>query len=436
MLDADSFLMKGEQPRPDSRWRGNPAGEMSETAAPQIPAPRRPPAVEQLQQVTQPGPARTPPSRPPGRNSRPRPGRSRRNRAAAGVSTTVELGIRMFGIAALLALAAVQIVLAGTRVPPSASEAPLVDGALAAPRWPDLAVAGALDETVARVQLVGYASLTGASDRYPTALLAARELAGVAAVVLLIALVVLAWRLRARPIAIGAALGLLAMTEPAAAAVAAYRPGLLGAMWLVIGGALLVGGRPLTGVLGAVAVVAGVLTAPVLAGPAALAVAVATRRWALRAAAVAAAGAGFTAVARWLPAAPAAEATTVAGRLLLTAAAVLVLAALALPGLRGSAAVAGTVVLLAAMPWPGADAVRPALLVAMFALCVALADELARWLSPRAAWVPGAVPADTGSARSGGDAVAVSVPAAGPDEVAPPAPRARSTPGRSTSAPA
>ena len=436
VLDADSFLMKGEQPSPDSRWRGNPAGEMSETAAPQIPAPRRPPAVEQLQQVTQPGPARTPPSRPPGRNSRPRPGRSRRNRAAAGVSTTVELGIRMFGIAALLALAAVQIVLAGTRVPPSASEAPLVDGALAAPRWPDLAVAGALDETVARVQLVGYASLTGASDRYPTALLAARELAGVAAVVLLIALVVLAWRLRARPIAIGAALGLLAMTEPAAAAVAAYRPGLLGAMWLVIGGALLVGGRPLTGVLGAVAVVAGVLTAPVLAGPAALAVAVATRRWALRAAAVAAAGAGFTAVARWLPAAPAAEATTVAGRLLLTAAAVLVLAALALPGLRGSAAVAGTVVLLAAMPWPGADAVRPALLVAMFALCVALADELARWLSPRAAWVPGAVPADTGSARSGGDAVAVSVPAAGPDEVAPPAPRARSTPGRSTSAPA
>jgi hypothetical protein len=125
----------------------------------------------------------------------------------------------------------------------------------------------------------------------------------------------------------------------------------------------------------------------------------------------------------------------VAGRLLLTAAGVLVLAALALPGLRGPAAVAGTVVLLVAVPWPGADAARPALLVAMFALCVALADELARWLSPRPAWLPGAVPADTDSARSGGGAGAVGVPAAGPEEVAAPAARARSTPGRSTSAP-
>jgi hypothetical protein len=311
----------------------------------------------------------------------------------------------------------------------------LVDGALAAPRLPDLAVAGPLAEAAARVQLAGYAALTGAPDRYPTGLAAARELAGVAAAVLLVALVALAWRLRARPIAIGVALGLLATIEPAAATVAVLRPGLLGAMWLVIGGVLLVGGRPLTGVLGTVAVATGVLTAPVLAAPVALALAAATKRWALRAAAVAAAGAGFTAAALWLPAAPAAEATTVAGQLLLAAAALMVLGALMLPGLRWPAVVAAAVVLLVAMPWPSGDAAQPALLVAMFALCVALADELATWLSPRPLVVYGVVPEGTDTARSRGAATVVSVPAAGPEEVTPPATRARST-GRSTSSPA
>jgi hypothetical protein len=29
VVDADAFLMKGSQPRPGSRWRGNPATEVA-----------------------------------------------------------------------------------------------------------------------------------------------------------------------------------------------------------------------------------------------------------------------------------------------------------------------------------------------------------------------------------------------------------------------
>ena len=41
VIEADAFLMKGEQPGADTRWQGNPAREIPDASAPAVPPTRR-----------------------------------------------------------------------------------------------------------------------------------------------------------------------------------------------------------------------------------------------------------------------------------------------------------------------------------------------------------------------------------------------------------
>jgi hypothetical protein len=122
-----------------------------------------------------------------------------------------------------------------------------------------------LDGISARVQLSAYAGATGAFERYPTVLGGARELSLLACAVLLGALVAFTRSLGVRPLAAAAGLGMLALCSPAVATLTTFGPGLLGAAWLAVGGALLARSRPWLQVLGVPAVLLGILTAPVLA---------------------------------------------------------------------------------------------------------------------------------------------------------------------------
>ncbi len=179
------------------------------------------------------------------------------------------------GAALLGALVVLRVIAAASaRVP--AGEQQLVGGAVAALRGSSVGpLTGWLGEFATRAQLTGYAALTGAFDRYTDPIDAARELAAVAALVTVVALVALAWRLRLHPGAVAAGLALLAVAGPAGLALGTFGPGQLGVMWLVVSAALLAQAGAGPRALGAIAAGAGVLTAPALAFPAAVAVVVA-----------------------------------------------------------------------------------------------------------------------------------------------------------------
>jgi hypothetical protein len=172
------------------------------------------------------------------------------------------------GVPAVVALlVAVRAALLADSLPAGAAEARFVDAAAAALQ-PSAAPAGVgLDGLAARLQLSGYATATGAFERHPDAVDGARELALVACVVVLGAVLALMRSLGVRPLPAAVVLGGLAACTPAVAALVTVGPGLLGAAWLTLGAALLVRRHPAVRALGAPAVVAGVLTAPVLAVP-------------------------------------------------------------------------------------------------------------------------------------------------------------------------
>jgi hypothetical protein len=139
---------------------------------------------------------------------------------------------------------------------------------------------------LARLQVSAYALVTRAVDRHATVAGAEQELALVTCGFLLVAVVALTRSLGVRPVASGLVLGVLALISPAVRALCTLGPGLLGAMWLTVGAALLTRRRTVLRALGAPAVAAGVVTAPVLAVPvlvggAAVLVAMRVRRGAL-----------------------------------------------------------------------------------------------------------------------------------------------------------
>lgn len=242
----------------------------------------------------------------------------------------------------------------------------------------------ALGERAARAQLLVYTQVTGAAQRYPDLLGAGRELALVACVVLLTALVAAAVHLMVRPVAVAFVLVALAASGSAVDALATFGPGLLGVAWLAVGGALLLGTRTPVRVLGVVAVSAGVLTAPLLAVPVAVfVVCVTARRWAPVAEVAAALGSAILVLA-WLSPTPAAGAAVGSGRVVLVAlAGGIVVIAIALRGFRAAAVTTASVALLAVTPWTGADTLVPAVVVAVLLLGTAIADEFVRQLDRR-----------------------------------------------------
>ena len=356
VLDADSFLMKGERPAPGARWRGNPAREIPE------PAPDTAP-LERARADTMPMAVVRPEPRPPGRL-----------RAALAWAAVAGLG----------GLVLVRMVLGVAGAAATAGEQQLGSAVLTGPLtgWPgDLA---------ARAQLTGYAYLTGAFERHPEPVGAARELALLAAVITVVALGALGRRLRIRPLAIGAGLGLLAAVGPAVLALGSFGPGQLGVMWLAVGGALLVStGRPAR-TLGAAAVVVAVLTLPTLVIALAAAVVAATAargvsragptgpRELARAAAAAGLGAAAAVLLARLPATPTTLLDATGQFWLIAVTALLVAGGVALADRRQQATAVGAAVLLVLVGWryPGADALLPGLTVSVALLGAALADRL------------------------------------------------------------
>lgn len=159
-------------------------------------------------------------------------------------------------------LAVARVAGAAARLPPLPVESRLVDGAYAMLSGLPVPDTGP-DEIAARLQLAAHAALTGAFGRHPDVLGGAREFAVLAFVVLLGAVAAVV-RPTVRPWAFAVLLASFAVVEPAVTAVATFGPGLLGAMWLVLGAALLARRAGPVRVAGAVAVVAGVVTAPLL----------------------------------------------------------------------------------------------------------------------------------------------------------------------------
>ena len=314
------------------------------------------------------------------------------------------------GAALLGALVVLRVIAAGLTARVPAGEQQLVGGAVAALRGSSVGpLTGWLGEFATRAQLTGYAALTGAFDRYTDPIDAARELAAVAALVTVVALVALAWRLRLHPGAVAAGLALLAVAGPAGLALGTFGPGQLGVMWLVVSAALLAQAGAGPRALGAIAAGAGVLTAPALALPAAVAVVVAAIGGRLARPAVTGprglvvagvvAGLGGTAAVVFsrLPIAPSTTALDPAGQLwLITAAALAVVAGIVLRERLPQAAAVAAAVLLGLVGWqyPGADTLLPALAVAVPVLAAALLSQLAQrrrapaYVEPSTRWMP------------------------------------------------
>ena len=190
VVDADSFVMKGSQAAPDSRWRGNPATEVPDDqpldrpVAEVLALPRSAPGVVRQHRLTA--------------------------IAAAAAAVT--------GIAALAGMAA-----AALRRPMTAAEGPLADGTFAAVRGLTPPATGSGDWAT-RMHLTGYTQLTGAFDRHADLLLGARELTVVAAAATVVALVLATRRHPLLLAGLAAVFALIATAPPVASGVAALGP--------------------------------------------------------------------------------------------------------------------------------------------------------------------------------------------------------------------
>ncbi|MGY1830392.1 hypothetical protein ACI8AA_08190 [Geodermatophilus sp. SYSU D01180] len=171
------------------------------------------------------------------------------------------------GLAGLGGLLLVRVASVAWSHPATAAELRLVDGAWAALRGVDGAAAGSGDRLL-RLQVAGYAWLTGAFERHDTILAGGRELAVVASAVLVVALLVLARTRRVRPVAVALPLLAVLVMGPAVTVLATVGSGLVGAAWAAVGALVLTRARrPVAGVLGIAAVTVGVATEPLVAVP-------------------------------------------------------------------------------------------------------------------------------------------------------------------------
>ena len=343
-------------------------------------------------------------------------GPDRRRPAPTRRPTAGHTALTWAGLAVLGLLATLRVVVSGRTAPIVAGEQQLVDDAAAALAGAAVGpLTGWLGEFAARAQLTGYAALTSAFERYPAPATAARELAAVAALITVAALVALGWRLRLRPAAVGVGLGLLAAVDLAGVALGSFGPGQLGVMWLAVGGALLVRAGRGPRVLGGLAVLTAALTVPALAVAltAAVLVAALARRLsepatsglrALLAAAIAAglAGTAVVLLGRLPQPLPITALDPSGQQWLIAAAAVAVLTGIVLRDRRQQALAVGAAVLLILVGWrfPGADALLPALAVAVAVLAAVLVDQLAGQLTGRRlCWRTGRGYADPATVR-------------------------------------
>jgi putative peptide zinc metalloprotease protein len=253
-------------------------------------------------------------------------------------------------------------------------------------------------EVMVREQLVAYAQLTSAFDRHADVLTEGRELAVVSVAVLVICLLVLAAIHRCRPVVPAVPLLALTVMAPAVTALATLDPGVVGAAWVAVGVIALTlavrqhGRRYSSRMLvryvflavgGVVAVVMGVVTAPLLAVPLSVgAVVVVVRR-----------GARSRPLPYWMPLTVAAFGVTALTavvaptllhvssgtvlsvperHLLVVTMALVVGAAVTVRELRGISVVLGSLALLAILPAP-AESTLLALAVCAVAALAALA---------------------------------------------------------------
>ncbi|WP_142025786.1 hypothetical protein [Blastococcus colisei] len=180
----------------------------------------------------------------------------------------VRRAVALTALGALGALLVARVAAVASAHPATTGEARFVAGALAAVRGIDGGPTVGPGEWPAREQLVGYAALTGAFDRHATVLTGGREPAVVASGVVVICVLVLVATRRLRPLAVAVPLAATVAMGPAVTALATAGPSLLGAAWAA-GGALtvaLVRRRPAM-LLGAFAIAVGVVTEPLLAVP-------------------------------------------------------------------------------------------------------------------------------------------------------------------------
>ncbi|ODU28834.1 MAG: hypothetical protein ABT15_32860 [Pseudonocardia sp. SCN 73-27] len=246
----------------------------------------------------------------------------------------------------------------------------------------------ALTEWATRLQFSGYATLTDAFTRATSVTDVSTEVATVAWVVLLLGVAAAAWRLHVPALAAALAFAVLAVAAPAVLGPAQAVPGLLGAAWCAVGGSLLLGRGRIARWSGIALALVGVVTAPVLLVPVAVAVAAATVRrspW-IACAATAIGGAAAVATAGSMPLAPAGPAVATPLALIVGAAAIAVAAAVS-KGLRGASASVLALVAVTAVPGPGSAVAGPALAGATVLLGSVLVTVLAARLSglPRTA---------------------------------------------------
>jgi putative peptide zinc metalloprotease protein len=177
---------------------------------------------------------------------------------------------RVTALAALVALGlllVVRVVSVASSHPATRGESRMVDSALAAVHGSTGPALGP-DEWPLRVQLIGYARLTGAFDRHASVVGGGRELAVVATGVLVASLVALAVTRRVRPLAVALPLAAVLSAGPAVTLLATVGPGVVGAAWTALGTLILVLARHRAWLIaGVVAVAAGVVTAPLIAVP-------------------------------------------------------------------------------------------------------------------------------------------------------------------------
>lgn len=284
----------------------------------------------------------------------------------------------VLGLAALVAVAVLRIAAEGHRLAATPLEARLVDAA-----YPLARLSGSvpppegLGEWLVGVQLATYAAATDAFGRYADVLGGARELAVVLSAVLLAAVVAVLRELGTPAVATAVSLALLVVCEPAITVVAILGPGLSGAAWAAVGAVLVLRSGPVPRIAGAVVVLVGVATAPLLAVPLSVLVAASSARRRAPAALVALSVGAAVLVVEVLSSSAGERAGGPVG-LVVVVAAVLAVGGLLVPRLRGTAWAAFSALIVVAVPWSPGETLRPAVVVAAVLLAAGLVHELDR----------------------------------------------------------
>jgi putative peptide zinc metalloprotease protein len=298
--------------------------------------------------------------------------------------------VAVAGVGALGGLLVLRVARVAWSHPATAGELRLVDSAWAALQGLP-GPSGGSEDWFLRAQIVVHARLTGAFQRHDTIVAGGRELVVLAAGVLVAVLLVFVLTRGLSWLAVALPLLVVLVTGPAVTVLATVGSGIVGTAWAAVGALLLTSvRRPAAAGLGVAAIAVGVATEPLIAVPVAVGTGMVLGRNIRTSRPPARHAAGPRHArrtpepedpSRWLGAllvVPVAGLTAgLAGgsaefpvdgserSLLLLLAALVVGAGLFVRRLRLPAAVACSVTLLAAVPWPGAGRALPMSLVAV-----------------------------------------------------------------------